>query len=420
MKALSDKKKRVFLKNLTIVLSIFSLSVFVSVCILFSVINSSERSRRLEAKKFAYICASNIERIFGQTFLINEAIAEFVQKDEGDSKNFEDFARRLLHEHLIADCVQLAPNGVISQVVPQGENEKLVGFDIFSDKERASEAERSRDLGIALVAGPYSISQNAKVIEARLPLFSDIWKTNFWGFVNVVVRVSKIFEGVDFLTISDKGFLYSVYKTDGRGSSFPIWGVDFNSLKNPIITDISIQNSSWKLALSPDGQWFDGRFVLLVSLLLLLLVFFSTAFSILVLKFLAVPKNNNVLGIDPTTGLYSRELAIFVLSKEIEYAARNDSRVAICRVFIDSKDEKIVSALVEKLLSSVRAEDIISRFGDSEFVVIFRGKNTGTNYQSMLERIRALFKNDDVYVGFSAYPADGKTLEDLLKKADKI
>ena len=129
------------------------------------------------------------------------------------------------------------------------------------------------------------------------------------------------------------------------------------------------------------------------------------AFTILTLLFLKLRQSNIRLAqlatLDQLTGLYTKQTAIFSLEKELDYAKRNDSQVAVC--FIDMNNFKQIndnyghtigdaalSKVAKRLMESVRPEDIIARFGGDEFIIIFRGKKTGTDYSSTVERIRAV------------------------------
>ena len=79
---------------------------------------------------------------------------------------------------------------------------------------------------------------------------------------------------------------------------------------------------------------------------------------------------------------------------------------------------------------TVCPEDIIARFGGDEFIIIFRGKYTGTDYVSTTERIRAVLNvpaklsarvlvDISASVGLAVYPANGSSVEKLIAFADK-
>ena len=169
------------------------------------------------------------------------------------------------------------------------------------------------------------------------------------------------------------------------------------------------------------------------------------AFTILTLLFLKLRQSNIRLAqlatLDQLTGLYTKQTAIFSLEKELDYAKRNDSQVAVC--FIDMNNFKQIndnyghtigdaalSKVAKRLMESVRPEDIIARFGGNEFIIIFRGKNTGTDYSSTVERIRAVLNvpvrlsahvlaDISASVGLAVFPNNGNCVEDLIAYADK-
>ena len=69
-------------------------------------------------------------------------------------------------------------------------------------------------------------------------------------------------------------------------------------------------------------------------------------------------------------------------------------------------------------------------FGGDEFIIIFRGKNTGTDYQNTVERIKAVLNvpaklsarvlaDISASVGLAVYPTNGNSVEELIAFADK-
>lgn len=427
---------------------IFVIAVFLILLLIFTDISiyesfGSVRSRKLEAYNLAALCSSEIERNCIHTFQINGIFASLVMLDEANQKNFEEMAARILPDFPAADCVQLAPNGIVSSVYPLQGNEKVLGHNLFEDEKRADEAYKTKASGIMTIGGPYPLIQGGDGFIGRLPVFLDDQKTQFWGFVNVVVRVSRIIETMNISTMESRDYVYSIYKiSDVTGNRTHIYGTDLEKLHKPISVRIDMPNAHWELAIAPKSFWVNIHLVIVLTTLSLLLI---CAFTILTLLFLKLRQSNirlaQVATLDQLTGLYTKQTAIFTLKKEIDYAKRNGSQVAVC--FIDMNNFKQIndrfghtvgdtalSKVAKRLMESVRPEDIIARFGGDEFIIIFRGKNTGTDYQSTVERIRTVLNvpaklsahvlaDISASVGLAVYPTNGNGVEELIAYADK-
>ncbi len=427
---------------------IFVIAVFLILLFIFADISIYEsfgsiKSRKLEAQNLAIMCASEINRSCQYTFQLNGIMASLVMMDETSEEKFNLLAARLLSDFPEADCVQLAPNGIVSYVYPLEGNEKVLGHNLFEDPKRSEEAYRTKANGFITIGGPYSLLQGGEGFIGRLPVFKDCEKTDFWGFVNVVVRFSKILENVNLSALDAREYIYSIYKiNDNTGEQTAIYGTDIELMNNPISVRLEIPNAHWELAVAPSEYWVNLHLVIVLTTLSLLLI---CAFTILTMLFFKLRQSNIRLAqlatLDQLTGLYTKQTAIFTLKKELDYAKRNDTQVAIC--FIDMNNFKQINdkyghtvgdtalaKVAKRLTESVRPEDIIARFGGDEFIIIFRGKNTGTDYQTTIDRIKAVLNvpaklsthilaDISASVGLAVYPANGNGVEELIAYADK-
>src|SRR5690606_25598466 len=92
-----------------------------------------------------------------------------------------------------------------------------------------------------------------------------------------------------------------------------------------------------------------------------------------------------------------------------------------------SVGDKLLKAVGQRLLHSVREEDIVSRFGGDEFSLILPSvgaSEAGFYAKGILDELGKSFTVDDadIYIspsiGLSVYPQDGETAETLINHAD--
>jgi len=143
--------------------------------------------------------------------------------------------------------------------------------------------------------------------------------------------------------------------------------------------------------------------------------------------------------IDPLTQLYNRRVFIERVSRQITNCKQSPDKCEIFSVFLldldgfkgfnDSEGHNAGDLLLQEfaklLISSVRKEDLIGRYGGDEFTVLlnrtdkFGAKKVG---EKIREQVRTEFKqiNITVSMGIAEFPADGKTFYELISNADEL
>ena len=142
---------------------------------------------------------------------------------------------------------------------------------------------------------------------------------------------------------------------------------------------------------------------------------------------------------DPLTGLPNRQLCRDRLHQALAQARRNDHELAVLFLDLDgfktindsmghSAGDILLREAASRLLACVRDTDTVARLGGDEFVVILPQVAGSIEIESVAKKIMATLRRPaeilgkDVFVtvsiGVTTYPADGDTVESLLRKAD--
>ena len=139
---------------------------------------------------------------------------------------------------------------------------------------------------------------------------------------------------------------------------------------------------------------------------------------------------------DPITGLYNNRFLFKILGHELKRSKRYGLQLSI--IFIDLNNFKMVNDLMghaigdvvlrkvsEKLLESVRATDVLARYGGDEFVILMPQTNSSSS-MIIIKRIQEAVCNLDLpggsriglSFGIAGYPEDGDNADQLLNIAD--
>lgn len=142
---------------------------------------------------------------------------------------------------------------------------------------------------------------------------------------------------------------------------------------------------------------------------------------------------------DPLTGLYNRHSLTEYVTAAISDAKRSNGQFALLFLDLDNfkniNDSKghnfgdiILGQVAKNLTCSVRENDIVSRVGGDEFVILLNHIENENTIIEVLNRIKELFSTplqveDNNYnvtasIGITLYPKDGKEFHTLLKNAD--
>lgn len=142
---------------------------------------------------------------------------------------------------------------------------------------------------------------------------------------------------------------------------------------------------------------------------------------------------------DPLTGVYNRHYLDDMLPRELTRASRELSQLSIAMIDLDhfkvindtyghSAGDAVLKNISECLVSSIRQNDFIARFGGEEFIIIMPGMPSDQAYDRMetcrkeIEKTVTLYKNKKIKItisgGISSCITYHETQDELIKLAD--
>lgn len=143
---------------------------------------------------------------------------------------------------------------------------------------------------------------------------------------------------------------------------------------------------------------------------------------------------------DPLTKLANRRLFIDLLSRSFAQADRANSRLAICYLDLDGFKEindkhghelgdKLLKQVSERLLHTLRSEDLVARWGGDEFALLINGQDNERTCASTLDRLSSTLAapydlEEGIFhvtasIGVTVYPQDNGDPDTLLRHADQ-
>ena len=182
----------------------------------------------------------------------------------GEINQFDTIAENLMSDSI--ESVQLAPDGVVTDIYPAEGNE-AGKIDLIHDKERGEISCYARDNHTVITQGPFELKQGGYGIAVRNPVY--LKDTNrqeyFWGFTIVILRVPDIFSD-SIHALSGFGYEYRLSKTETPWSdTYKVVYQSDGQLTQPVSYDFTIGEESWKFELTPESGWRDNLLIAKVT-----------------------------------------------------------------------------------------------------------------------------------------------------------
>lgn len=372
-----------------------------------------------------------------------------INRNNGTINNFDEFASEIISSLGGISNLQLAPDGIVTEIYPLAGNEKALGHNILRDDKRRDEALLAIKERHLTLAGPFELVQGGIAVIGRYPVFLDAEVgSRFWGFCSVVIYLEELLKQAYLEDLLEQGYGYQLSRTDPVSKAPYIFlksGFELEGISETV--SINVPNSSWLLTVYEPHHGVE----LIDVLGGVLSVFFAGLLAFLanyymrkpeVLKLIVDEKTAELEQLafyDPLTGLANRRLLIEHLKYAVNKSIRNNIQSALLYLDLDdfkrindSLGHEIGDGLLEevstRIVNNIRKGDIAARLGGDEFAVLFVNFSSTHNISQLVNKLIQVIEapmllqkkslSISTSIGITLIPADSDDVPTLLKNAD--
>ena len=205
---------------------------------------------------------NSIDRALSATY----SVAALIRQGKGNFPDFAATVTQLLPFYPGVASLDIAPGGVISDIVPLKGNEKAIGFDILNDPKQKDEAARTRDSGKLTLAGPLNLIEGGLGAVGRLPVFLDRHNGQkvFWGLTCVVLKFPDVLAPAQLDELIKEGYQYELWRIHPESNKKQTIATSSSTpLKNPVDYSFDIHNGKWILSVTPTKGWSNSWLLML-------------------------------------------------------------------------------------------------------------------------------------------------------------
>lgn len=394
-----------------------------------------QKDRRTIAKLNAVTYGQRIENDIENGIEITDTLKQLLINGNGQIINFSKVAENLMSYSI--QSVQLAPNGVVTEIYPEEGNE-AGKIDLLKDSKRGEISNYAKDHNITIIQGPIKLKQGGSGLVVRNPIYLEDknGQEYFWGFTIAVLRVPEIFE--DSTNALSK-FKYN-YRLSREASVLDkkYVEVDANCDKmiRPVTYNLTVGKEKWKLEIMPRAGWSNSTTLYLIFFGGLSLVLLLTGLTIVL--FLLDERRVELKELahkDGLTKLYNRygfdEMAEKMISKNpkehcVAVLLDVDDFKLINDMYGHAYGDKALISLSENMQKFFPPSALLGRNGGDEFCILLPNCTMEEVKESLIEFTKTpktfSYKGQTysfcISLGYAEYPNNAIERSQLMRCAD--
>lgn len=394
-----------------------------------------QKDRCTIAKLNAVTYGQRIENDIENGIEITDTLKQVLINGNGQIINFSKIAENLMSYSI--QSVQLAPNGVVTEIYPEEGNE-TGKIDLLKDSKRGEISNYAKDHNITIIQGPIKLKQGGSGLVVRNPIYLEDknGQEYFWGFTIAVLRVPEIFE--DSTNALSK-FKYN-YRLSREASVLDkkYVEVDANCDKmiRPVTYNLTVGKEKWKLEIMPRAGWSNSTTLYLIFFGGLSLVLLLTGLTIVL--FLLDERRVELKELahkDGLTKLYNRygfdEMAEKMISKNpkehcVAVLLDVDDFKLINDMYGHAYGDKALISLSENMQKFFPSSALLGRNGGDEFCILLPNCTMEEVKESLIEFTKTpktfSYKGQTysfcISLGYAEYPNNAIERSQLMRCAD--
>ena len=422
-------------KKTLVPLIIFLLGICLVGLIVYRTDTHEKNQRHILAQLNATTYGDRIKNEIADGIGITDTLEQILISENGEIHQFETIAGNLMSDSI--ESVQLAPNGVVTDIYPAEGNE-AGKIDLLHDKDRKEISCYARDNHATITQGPFELKQGGYGIAVRNPVYlkDKSGQEYFWGFTIVILRVPDIFSDT-VSALSNFGYEYKILKTDIPWSdTYKVVYQSDGQIDHPVSYAFTVGDGTWKLEVTPKTGWRNNTLLIIISGMFLTI---SLLLSVLTRVWLIAKEHKNKYKIlartDSLTNIYNRygfdELAEKIISKnpQTHFVAALldiDDFKFINDIYGHSYGDKALKSLADSMKAFFPSDALLGRNGGDEFCILLPNC-TFKEADKQLQQFTKLPKTFSYHgkelafyisLGYAEYPTFAASPSQLMRCAD--
>lgn len=423
-------KKKTIVPLIVFLVGICLLSVFI-----YNTNVQIQKDRRTIAKLNVETYGQRIENDIENGIEITDTLKQVLINGNGQIINFSKVAENLMSYSI--QSVQLAPNGVVTEIYPEEGNE-TGKIDLLKDSKRGEISNYAKDHNITIIQGPIKLKQGGSGLVVRNPIYLEDknGQEYFWGFTIAVLRVPEIFED-STNALSKFKYNYRLSReTSVLDKKYVEVDANCDKMIRPVTYNLTVGKEKWKLEIMPRAGWSNSTTLYLIFFGGLSLVLLLTGLTIVL--FLLDERRVELKELahkDGLTKLYNRygfdEMAEKMISKNpkehcVAVLLDVDDFKLINDMYGHAYGDKALISLSENMQKFFPSSALLGRNGGDEFCILLPNCTMEEVKESLIEFTKTpktfSYKGQTysfcISLGYAEYPNNAIERSQLMRCAD--